>query len=86
MIPDINLSEAETGKFQDTCVDTMAADDLAMQGPMIWTIQSKQVLVFFEEGFQTPEPSQGWKIIENANIFLCFLKSMQLDRVELIVA
>ena len=34
----------------------------------------KQVLVFSEDGFQTNVPFQYGKVIENANIFLCFLK------------
>ena len=57
----------------------MAADALApcvtrTSTAMVLNMQYKQILVFNEEGFQQPAPSQCWKIIENANIFLTFIK------------
>ena len=41
---------------------------------MILTVQNKHVFVIHEERFQLHAPSYCWKIIENGNTFLCFLK------------
>ena len=53
--------------------NTVAADDLAPGVPrlsvtMLLTMQDKGVLVFHEEGFQIPAPSQHWETIKNANM------------------
>ena len=58
----INLPVAETGIFQTNLDNTMAVDDLLMQGPrssatITLTMQDKPVLVFNREGFQLPAHS-----------------------------
>ena len=57
----------------------MAADALApyvarTSVTMRLTVQGKEVHVFHEGWFQLPVASQDWKIIENTNILLYFLK------------
>ena len=57
----------------------MAADALApgiarLYAAMVLTMQIKWNLVFNEEGFQLPALSHCPEIIEDANIFQCFIK------------
>ena len=57
----------------------MAVDALAMQEARASAAMSLtiQILFFHKEGFKLPAPSQFWEVIDNTNIYLCFLKSIQ---------
>ena len=81
----INPFSAETGILQDKWVDTMAADALApcvarASASMVLTMQDKQLLVFHKERFQRPVLSQDREMIENTNVFSCFLKWIQYEK------
>ena len=41
---------------------------------LLLTIQDDHMLVFHEEEFQLPMPSQVWEMIENATLVSYFLK------------
>ena len=65
--------------FQDSLVNTMAADALApslarSSAAIVLTMQDGRVLVFHEEGFQLPVASQCWEMMENVDVFSYFLK------------
>ena len=47
---------------------------------MALMMQNERILVFRQVGFQLPEPLLCWEIIENTNVFLCFLKQIQHDK------
>ena len=83
----VNTSGAETGIFQDHEVNTMAADALApwvarTSATTVLTVQDKWLLALHEEGFQLPVPSCYWERVENANMFLYFIKLIQATRVK----
>ena len=56
--------------------DAMAPCVARASAVMMLTLQDKRTLVFNEEGFQMPTPSQGWEMLENGNIFL-FLNTLR---------
>ena len=83
-----NPSSAKTSIFHEK-VNSMAADNLAPRPcaarsstAMALVLQDKQVLVFHKVGIQWPVTSQSWEMIENSNMFLCFLNYIQHDRVK----
>ena len=56
-------------------INTIAADPLAHcvtkpSAAMLFTVMGKQILIFHQEGFQVPAPSQCLELIENANVIL----------------
>ena len=70
----ISLFGTEVRLFKDKMVNTMTVDVLAFSvartsAAMVLTVQYSYVLVFLEERFQLPVPSQCWEIIENINIY-----------------
>ena len=54
----------------DPCVSRTSA-------AMALIMQDKQACILHKEQFQLAVPFQCWVIIENENIFLCFLKQIQ---------
>ena len=44
-------------------------------------MQDKQVIVFLEEWFQLPAPSQYQAITENIEVCLCFVETIQYIKV-----
>ena len=59
---------------RENLVNGVAVNALAPSAAIVLALQDKQVLVFNEEEFPLPVPSQCWAMLRNANIFLCFLK------------
>ena len=54
-----NISNAETGIFENDCANTMAAVALAIgvaraSAPMALNVRDKPILVFYEDGFELP--------------------------------
>ena len=43
---------------------------------IVLTLWEKWLLIFHKEGFQLLEPSYCPKILENANVFMCFIKAI----------
>ena len=72
-------SNAEMEIFWENQVNTMVVDALAhcvarSSATMVLTMQDKQVFVYYWGINIATTPSQHWKLVENANIFICFLK------------
>ena len=69
-----------TGIFRDSKVNTMS-DDVptitSASAALTLTYYNKRVLVFHDGGCQLPAPFQCREIIENTNIFLCFLNILR---------
>ena len=73
-------SGAGTEIVQQNLGNTMAADAPAPaitrpSAAIALYMQDKQILVFYGERFQLPMLSQCWEMIENANIFSCFINT-----------
>ena len=64
------LGEQVNTTADDVLVPCISSSSAAM----LLTMEDEQVLIFYKEGFQPTAPSQCWEMVQNANIFLCFLK------------
>ena len=73
----LNPIGPETRIFQENYVNTLAADAwaLALSAAMVLTVRNKQVLVYHEEEFQLPVPSQSREIIRKLQTYFMFSKN-----------
>ena len=82
----VNTSGTKTVTFQANSVNFMAADTLApwitrSSTTSIFIMHDKWVLIFHEDRFQQSVPSHSHEMIENTNIFLHFLNTFNMTRV-----
>ena len=77
-----DLSAAKAIIFWENHINSMAVDDLApctakAPAALVMNMYDKHIVVLHEVGFQLPAPSQGHVMIESANIYFCFLQTIQ---------